>query len=1829
MLQRVVCPALSILLLTLFFGATALAQPVVDGYVVDPVTGVVEAPYVVQGITYTQDQATGDFSGYLYRAETATELYFAFAQSVHINDNTYGANSIDWPKKFGHRLRDLLNSEHAKVMMYDCQDNLVLEYYLDYATRDKSTGEVFCWGPAGTDGIMLLGDPAHITGASSSLVWNWNLAVPSWPNKATLSPPRVPTNSYDPGTTVDPNYPWIYELVYEWSVSKAAFPGGCFGRLEILEVHNSPLKTATNPVPIPVLVVAKEADPPSGTTVIAGDTILFTVSYYNPGPASLTDVVITDAIDINLTDIVPMNGGVYDEVSRTITWPTIPVLAGGESGHVQFTAVVEPLSPSEEIIYNQAVFTTPDLPTPAETNVTEHPLVHTPDLAVAKACPPLILTGETATYTITVDNLGFGTADAVILTDTLPAQVSFIDATPAPASVAGQVLTFDLGSFAYGQSGTVTINVMVDGTSGLAVNSVAVSTPTVEGGEGSSNNFDSCSSELQGADVYVFKTCPAEIAAGVQATYSIEAGNSGTATANSVVVTDTLPAGANLLNAIPAPSSINGQTLTFDLGDLTAGEVRNITIDFDTSLTSGTLVNQVSVASSSSEGGQGDLNNSDECSSTATAPDLAVTKNCPADMVAGQGASYLLRVDNIGSAPAEGVVLTDTLPDGISFVSAIPAPSSVVGQTLTFDLGSLDAGVTANVTIEVQAVATAGSATNLASATTDSIEGGAGSANNSDSCTSDFLAPDVGVSKTCPVDMTAGLDAAYTILVTNSGTATAANVVVNDVLPDGVSFVSAVPAPSSVAGQTISFSLGDLAAGASATITIAVTPLATEGTTTNTASAATDSVEGGQGSANNADSCSSSFLSPDLSLTKACPIDMIAGENASYTLTVANAGTAGATNVVLIDALPAEVAFISAIPAPASVVGQDLTFNLGDLAAGASTTVTINVTVTATSGTALNSASLSTESMEGGLGLANNDDSCSSNVLSPDVTLAKSCPVDMIAGEGAAYTLTVSNAGSTAALNVAVSDILPDGVAFVSANPAPASVNGQLLTFGLGDLAAGASTTITIDVLAVATSGTGTNSASATTASVEGGAGSANNDDSCSSNFLSPDIALTKNCPVDMVAGENASYSLLVTNLGNTAANNVLVTDTLPAGVSFLSAIPAPLSVIGQELTFDLGDLADGASASITIQVYVDATGGAGDNTATASTDSVEGGQGSANNSDSCSSDFLSPDVALAKSCPVDMIAGEFSSYTLSVSNAGSTDALNVVVTDTLPAGVSFVSATPAPASVVGQTVTFNLGDLAAGGSGTITIDVLATATSGSGTNNASVSTDSVEGGAGSANNSDSCSSNFLSPDIAVAKTCPIDMIAGENAAYTVTVSNGGNTTANTVTLTDVLPAEVSFISATPAPSAVNGQELTFDLGDLEPGASTTITINILAVATAGSATNSASASTASVEGGQGSANNNDSCASNLLSPDISLVKNCPVDMVAGENAAYTLVVSNSGNTAALDVSVVDTLPDGVEFVSATPAPAGAVGQELTFNLGDLAAGGATTITINVSVIATGGDSTNSATASTASVEGGQGSSNNDDSCSSTFLSADVWIAASCSPAGVVANSSYAFEASFHNDGTTDADLTVVTATVPAGFFENDTFSVSASVGAVTVEGLQVTIDVGVLAVGESGFLSISGTVTPSTAARGNYPFATAITTSSSQSTTSNDGSSCTTTVLAPELTLAKSSIVTEVVGTFINSASVSTGEIAEGAAASKSDTVAVATRLEYTITVSNIGDATAGTVAITDILPAGAKVVANPDGAQISGSTATWLVAPLPPGGSVQVGITLETLNL
>jgi uncharacterized repeat protein (TIGR01451 family) len=198
-----------------------------------------------------------------------------------------------------------------------------------------------------------------------------------------------------------------------------------------------------------------------------------------------------------------------------------------------------------------------------------------------------------------------------------------------------------------------------------------------------------------GSDLVIIKTGPAEAGIGQIITYSLTVRNDGLMTANQVILTDTLPAGVSYVThtASVEPSQIDNQVI-WTLGDL----AYNASLSFDVvgqvtdTVTLGqSLVNQAQVASDSFEENPAD--NSATFTTTIRMTDLAVTKSGPAQAAIGQSILYNLSVENLGPAPAEGVVVTDILPASIEYLAhSAPVTPTINGSQVTWELGSLGGG---------------------------------------------------------------------------------------------------------------------------------------------------------------------------------------------------------------------------------------------------------------------------------------------------------------------------------------------------------------------------------------------------------------------------------------------------------------------------------------------------------------------------------------------------------------------------------------------------------------------------------------------------------------------------------------------------------------------------------------------------------------------------------------------------------------------------------------------------------------------------------------------------------------------------------------------------------------------------------------------------------------------------------------------------------------------------------------------------------------------------------------------------------------------------------
>ncbi|MEA2521123.1 MAG: trimeric autotransporter adhesin, partial [Actinomycetota bacterium] len=175
----------------------------------------------------------------------------------------------------------------------------------------------------------------------------------------------------------------------------------------------------------------------------------------------------------------------------------------------------------------------------------------------------------------------------------------------------------------------------------------------------------------------------------------------------------------------------------------------------------------------------------------------------------------------------------------------------------------------------------------------------------------------------------------------------------------------------------------------------------------------------------------------------------------------------------------------------------------------------------------------------------------------------------------------------------------------------------------------------------------------------------------------SADLAITKSdSPDPVIAGNNITYTLGVTNNGPSTAQSVVVSDPLPAGTSFVSASGGG-TLSGGTVTWNLGDMANAASTSLTLVVKVDPSRATGvSNTASVSSSTTD--PTAPNNSATAATSVnTSADVSIVKTDSPDPVStGQTLTYSLAVANAGPSDALGVSVSDPLPAGATYVSAT-------------------------------------------------------------------------------------------------------------------------------------------------------------------------------------------------------------------------------------------------------------------------------------------------------------------------------------------------------------------------------------------------------------------------------------------------------------------------------------------------------------------------------------------------------------------------
>ncbi|MFT5580832.1 MAG: putative repeat protein (TIGR01451 family)/gliding motility-associated-like protein [Psychromonas sp.] len=789
---------------------------------------------------------------------------------------------------------------------------------------------------------------------------------------------------------------------------------------------------------------------------------------------------------------------------------------------------------------------------------------------------------------------------------------------------------------------------------------------------------------------------------GSNVTFIVTVTNGGPSAASAVTVQDKLPSGYAYVSSVPSIGSYNSVSGLWTIGSLGNEASANIAIT-GTVLAAGTYQN--TAASSNPENDPDTINNTATSTPTPVPnADLVITKNVNNGTPnVGDTVDFLLTVSNNGPNTATSVLALDALPTGYTFVSATPSAGTSFSPG-KWTINTLTSGANATLTIRAS-VKASGNYTNTA--TVSATQTDRNTANNTASvATTPIPVADLTISKTVNnYTPNIGSTVTFTLSVTNVGPSAANNVIVGDTLKSGYTFVNAVPSIGTYSNVTGLWTVGSINSGSGASLTITASVNAT-GDYSNTAY-----VEGDEGDPNPPNNASAITLTPvpqsDLTLSKSVNNSTPdVGSNVIFAIAISNNGPSAATGVSVMDTIPAGYTFVSSTATQGSYVLGTNTWTVGGMALNQTVTLYITATVNAT-GPYLNTASLNA---------VENDPTLRNNTSSVSITPVAQADIDIIktvdnatpnVDENVVFQIVVTNTGPSSATNVTATDLLKSGYGFVSVTQTAGSYNSVDGKWYLGTMPINRTDTlwITADVKA-----TGNYANTATVIATEEDPDGPNTSTSTPVPVPQSNLSVVKtvNNPTPYV-GTDVTFTITATNVGPSAATNVVVNDSLLSGYSYVSHSPSTGSYVPGTGVWTIGNLANSASAVLTITATVNATG-------TYVNTAIIGGDEEDPNTTNDTSTVVSvptpqSDLSVIKSVDnSNPDIGDTVFFTLAVENLGPSDATGVVVDDQLPSGYNYIAGIATNGTYNNVSGVWEINTLANGAKDTLVIEVEVTA---------------------------------------------------------------------------------------------------------------------------------------------------------------------------------------------------------------------------------------------------------------------------------------------------------------------------------------------------------------------------------------------------------------------------------------------------------------------------------------------------------------------------------------
>lgn len=973
------------------------------------------------------------------------------------------------------------------------------------------------------------------------------------------------------------------------------------------------------------------------------DVLTYTVTIENTGNVPATNVVFQDPIPIGTTFIA--NSVTVDGVSQPGANPAtgfaVANISPGGSRTVTFQVRVTS-TPSGGTIANRGNVSANFVVKPNQPPVTINrqtntvvTQVNTGGLNVIKEVNTTqAAVGDTLTYTIAVQNTGNVPLTNVLFQDIISSAVSFVansvTINGVPQSGLNPNTGFSLPNIPAAQTVVVTFDVLIvqdpenedilnqaNVTASFQVNPseppVTINVPS-----------NIVNTTVQSGNFEVVKAVNTDVATvGDVLVYTIEVINAGSVPATNVFFQDSIPQGTLFIENSVVVNGVLQEgadpELGFPLNNLPTGASVIVTFEvlIDEIPQGNNVVNNANVT--------GDfLVNPTEPPITVTVPSntvmtvvnssgLNVMKSVSAtEAGVGDTLTYTVRIQNSGTVAATNVSFLDPIPSGTTFVAnsvtinGTPQPG--LNPTTGFPLANIPVGGMVTVTFQV---------------TITSVPPNRVLPNNAN-VTADFqvspLQPPITIVTISNIVVTrvnvgsinviksvntpqagVGDTLTYTILIQNTGTVPATNIIFQDPIPVGTAFVANSVTINGVVQQgadpMAGFPVPNIPVGQTATITfqVTVTSVPSGGNIRNqsnvTASFLINPANPPITTVTNSNFVVTQVNTAQLNIQKSSSVQQAAfGETYTYSVVIRNNGTVPATNVSFIDPIAPETAFVanSVTINGISQLGLDpnIGFPLPNIAAGASVTVTFQVTVVTPSprGAVLNTASATAtfllNPLQPPVTTTNSSNTTVVTIPLPppgEVTATKAVDVATGAvGDVLTYSVLITNVGIIPVTDVLFQDVIPEGTTFVENSV----TIGGVQQFGLNPeigftvtplLIAGGSITVTfqVTITEIPDNEVILNDADVTFTS-QPNPQEPPITETILTNLVVTTINIAFIFPLKLVdkevatVGEILTYDVLIFNFGTVAATNVQFIDTTSAGVAFvpgsvsINGVPAP-----------------------------------------------------------------------------------------------------------------------------------------------------------------------------------------------------------------------------------------------------------------------------------------------------------------------------------------------------------------------------------------------------------------------------------------------------------------------------------------------------------------------------------------------------------------------------------------------------------------------------------------------------------------------------------------------